>query len=374
MNWRVLIVRGFLTPRRAPVAGVLVAGALAAGFALAGCGGSENRSSATAAALQPAAAVSDNALVSSQHGSGGSGHGGQAGTGQGGAAGSGQGDPGQNQAQTASSQTASSNTHGTSGASSAAHGSATTAPPRKRHGGSGQSAGTASGHGGLSVSPGILEHVASVGGVGALTVTNTTSAAMAVKLALRPWVQSRGGEVSPNRRRVLSEARPETSSFSLAAGANRTVGISLTRKPRGGSLYGAVEVTGAPAGQVNNGLKLDYRLVTSLRLDAPHARQSFRATAGRLIEQGNVKHGTLLLAVRNTGNTIVPIGGVTRISGQGHSLSANATAKAIIPGASVNLPLTQLLGSLSKGRYTVTVSLSQGTHRLGTLRHTIDLH
>ncbi len=228
--------------------------------------------------------------------------------------------------------------------------------------------------GGLSVSPGILEHVANPGGVGAVTISNTTGASMAVRLALRPWVQSRGGEVSPNRRSTLAEVRPEASSFTLAAGASRMVSISLTRRPAGASLYGGVEVTGVPSGPVRSAIKVDYRLISSLRLDPPGGAQVFRARAGSLIEQGSTRQGTLLLAVRNTGNTIVPIGGKVRVSGLGHSLSANATAKTIVPGATVNLPLTQLLGSLPRGRYTVSVALSQGGHGLGTVTHAIDLH
>jgi hypothetical protein len=227
--------------------------------------------------------------------------------------------------------------------------------------------------GGLSVSPGIFERTASPGSVGSLKISNTTGASMAVKVALRPWVQSPSGEVSPNRGKTLGEVRLSASSFTLGAGASQPVGVSLTRTPAGRSLYGAVEVTGTPSGGATNGVKIAYRLVCSLRLDAPGGAQSFRASAGSLIEQGSVKHGTLLLAVRNTGNTLAPIGGKVRISGSGHSLSANATAKAIVPGATVNVPLVQLLGSLPRGRYAVTVGLSQGGHGLGTVTRTIEL-
>ncbi|MGO8906281.1 MAG: hypothetical protein ACLQMH_11730 [Solirubrobacteraceae bacterium] len=196
---------------------------------------------------------------------------------------------------------------------------------------------------------------------------------MAVKLALRPWLQSRGGEVSPNRARTLGEVHPRASSFTLAAGTSRTVSISLARRPAGRSLYGGIEVTGTPSGPARSGITVAYRLISSMRLDPPRAAQAFRVRAGGLIEQGSTRQGTLLLAVRNTGNTIVPIGGRVSVSGQGSSLSANATAKTIVPGATVNLPLTQLLGSLPPGRYTVSVALSQGGHGLGTVTHTINL-
>jgi hypothetical protein len=239
-------------------------------------------------------------------------------------------------------------------------------------GGAGASHALAAG-GGLSVSPGIFEHTASPGDVGSLKISNTTGKPMAVKVALRPWVQSPSGEVSPNRGGTLGELRLSASSFTLGVGSSQSIGVSLTRTPAGRSLYGAVEVTGTPSGRATNGVKIAYRLVCSLRLDAPAGAQSFRASAGGLIEQGSVKQGTLLLAVHNTGNTIAPIGGTVRISGSGRSLSANATAKVIVPGATVNVPLVQLLGSLSRGRYTVTVGLSQRGHGLGTVTRTIEL-
>jgi hypothetical protein len=227
--------------------------------------------------------------------------------------------------------------------------------------------------GGLSISPGIFEHVASHGSVGSIEISNTTHTSIAVSVALRPWLQARSGEVSPNRRATLSDVRLSASSFMLGAGASRMVGVSLTRTPTGRSQYGAIEVTGAPPGRAAKGIKLAYRLVSSLRLDAPSGAQSFRARGGGLVEQGSAKHGTLLLAVQNTGNTIVPIGGIVSISGEGHSLRADATAKTIVPGGSVNVPLVQLLGSLPRGRYTVTVRLSQGGHAIGTVTRTIGL-
>lgn len=237
--------------------------------------------------------------------------------------------------------------------------------------GAGASLATASG--GLSISPAIFEHTASRGSLGSIEVSNTTGAAMAVTVVLRPWLQAPSGEVSPNRGATLSEVRLSASSFTLASGASRMVGISLVRTPAGRSQYGAVEVTGAPAGHTGKGIRLAYRLVSSLRLDAPKGAQSYGASAGALIEHGSVRHGTLLLAVRNTGNTIDPIGGSVRISGQGHSLSGGAVAEVIVPGQTVDVPLTQLSGSLPTGRYGVSVSLTQAGHRLGTVNRTIYL-
>src|SRR3984957_6553385 len=227
--------------------------------------------------------------------------------------------------------------------------------------------------GGVSISPGIFEHVASRGSVGSIKISNTTSTSMVVKVALRPWLQGLSGEMSPNRGATLSEVGLNASSFTLGAGSSRTVGVSLTGTPPGRSQYGAIEVVGTPAGHAVKGIKLAYRLVSSLRLDAPTNAQSFRAQPGGLVEQGSARHGTLLLAVRNTGNTIVPIGGAVLISGQGRSLRASASTTEIVPEQTVNVPLTDLLDSLPAGRYTVTVGLSQGGHALGTVRLTIAL-
>src|SRR5580658_3787933 len=110
--------------------------------------------------------------------------------------------------------------------------------------------------GGLSISPGIFEHLASRGSVGSITISNTTSTSMAVSVALRPWLQGRSGEVSPNRRAALSEVRLSVSSFTLGAGSARTVGVSLARTPAGQSQYGAIEVVGTPPGHTAKGIKL----------------------------------------------------------------------------------------------------------------------
>jgi hypothetical protein len=253
------------------------------------------------------------------------------------------------------------------GAMPSAHGQVASLPPAKP-----AKAGVAGG-GGLSVSPGVFEHTASPGGVGSIEISNTTSTAMAVKVALRPWLQSPSGEVSPNRTGTLPEVLAGASSFTLAPDSTQGLPITLTRTPSAGSRYGAIEVTGTPPGKATTSVKLAYRLISSLRLDAPTSAQSFHARAGRLVQQGSVGHGTLLLAVRNTGNTIVPIGGAVSLSGEGHSLSANATAKTVVPGQTVNMPLTELTSALSRGRYTVTVRLTQGGHSLGTVKRTITL-
>ena len=227
--------------------------------------------------------------------------------------------------------------------------------------------------GGLSVNPGILEHVAAPGSLGPLTVSNTTTHPMRVRLAMRPWRQARNGSVTPNPRKTLGKLRPDRKSFWLAPGASRPLALSLASRPKGRSLYGAVEVTGAPKYGGAKGIKVAYRLVTSLRLFPPEAARRYRARPRHLFEHGSARHGALFLAVKNAGNTIDPIEGRVRISGNNHTLSGIVEAKTILPGATVNLRLARLRGTLPKGRYRVGVRLTQAGHKVGGFRRGVRL-
>jgi len=51
-----------------------------------------------------------------------------------------------------------------------------------------------------------------------------------------------------------------------------------------------------------------------------------------------------------------------RISGHGHTLSAVVSPQTILPGATVNLRLTRLRGTLPRGRHRVGVRLTQAGH------------
>lgn len=235
-------------------------------------------------------------------------------------------------------------------------------------------AGALAAQGGLSVNPGIFEQVARPGSVGPLKISNTTAHPMKVRFAVRPWIQGRSGTVTPNRRRVLGKLRPNRKSFWLAPGATKALGLRLARRPKGGSLYGAVEVTGAPRYRGGKGVKVAYRVVTSLRLYPPKHARRYRARPRRLFEHGSVRHGALFLAVKNAGNTIDPIGGRVRISGHNHTLSGVVAPQTILPGATVNLRLARLRGTLPRGRYRVGVRLLQADHRAGGLRRGIRLH
>jgi hypothetical protein len=227
--------------------------------------------------------------------------------------------------------------------------------------------------GGLSVTPGILEAAARPGGVGVVEVQNTTAKAMRVGLAVRPWLQARSGSVAANRRKVLGKVRPNRAGFWLAPGASRSIGLRLASAPKGGSLYGAVEVTGAPKRGKGKGIRVAYRLVTSLRLYPPPSVRRFKARPGSLYVKGSARRGALVLAVKNAGNTIDPIGGRVRITGRGRTLSGIIAPKTILPGATVNLRLARLRGSLPKGRYRLGVRLTQKGRVVGGFRRGVRL-
>ena len=54
-----------------------------------------------------------------------------------------------------------------------------------------------------------------------------------------------------------------------------------------------------------------------------------------------------------------------RISGNHHTLSGVIAPKTILPGATVNLRLARLRGTLPRGRYRVAVRLTQAGQKVG---------
>lgn len=227
--------------------------------------------------------------------------------------------------------------------------------------------------GGLSVTPGILEHVAQPGALSPLTVSNTTSRPLGVSITVRPWVQSRSGSVVADRRKVLTNVRAARHSLRLAAGGTRTVGLSLKRRPKGRSLYGAIEVTGTPRGRHGPGVRVAYRLITSLRLYPPPGARRYSARPKRIFQHGTTHNGAVFLAVKNGGNTIDPIGGRVHITGNHHTLSGVIESKAILPGSTVNLRLARLRGTLPRGRYRVGGILTQAGQKAGWFRSGVRL-
>jgi len=214
--------------------------------------------------------------------------------------------------------------------------------------------------GGLAISPAILVHAPQPGSLGALTVTNRSSAPLSVTVASRPWTQSSSGKFSASRKGTLGSIKLSTSSFTLAPNAEQKVDVSLTAAPAGGALYGALEVIGLPVDAAKRtGVVLGYRLVGSLRL--PPAQKKFSLSAGQVKRVGRA----VVLPLTNGGNTIEPISGDISVKGARGTLNDNIDDLRILPGKKVNL---ELATSLKSGAYTATVRLEQGGTKLLTAK------
>jgi hypothetical protein len=214
--------------------------------------------------------------------------------------------------------------------------------------------------GGLSISPALVEGPARPGVAGSIEVLNATRAPLAVKVAARPWRQARSGAVAPDRRRTLAkQVRVSAASFTLAAGARRSVAFSLLRAPAAGSLYGALEVVGTPPKpKTRTGIVAVYRLVGSLRLNPATARRKLRVSLGAARVTGRGARRAIKVALRNVGNTVDPIRGTARIRGSRGSRTLAIAAKRVVPGATIDVPLGAVRG-LPKGRYRARISLFQ---------------
>jgi hypothetical protein len=211
--------------------------------------------------------------------------------------------------------------------------------------------------GGLSVTPAVLEHRAQLGSVGSYTLNNTTKETLRVTVTVRPWQQKLDATVVSDPRANLTRyVRATKRTFTLAAGAKAPVSFRMVRRAPAGSLYASVEAFGKPTNtKGRKGIIPQYRIVSSLRLNP--AKQSFKLKTGA----AQVRSGTLLLPVRNLGNTIEPVSGTYTLSGAGSRKGTIAGMK-VIPGKLVGLNLGAMKG-MKKGRYTVTASLTQaGKH------------
>ncbi|HEX4344802.1 MAG TPA: hypothetical protein VHZ31_04510 [Solirubrobacteraceae bacterium] len=214
--------------------------------------------------------------------------------------------------------------------------------------------------GGLAMSPAITEHLAQVGVVGSVDVSNTTSGPLAITVTPRPWSQASSDAVAPNRRKTLSsQVAVSAGSFSLAAGAHKVVTLTLRHAPAAGSLYGALEIVGKPpAPKKRTGIIAEFRLVGSLRLNpAPgHGKLRLSLHSPRITGKGAKRK--VAAALRNAGNTVDPVSGSARITGAHAKRAVAIAARRIVPGATVDLPLGSVRG-LPKGRYRARISLLQ---------------
>ncbi|HET6510307.1 MAG TPA: hypothetical protein VFG42_26170 [Baekduia sp.] len=215
--------------------------------------------------------------------------------------------------------------------------------------------------GGLSVTPAVIERTAVRGDATSVQLVNSTSRPLKITVTPRPWTQSRGGAVAPNRHKtLLARVGVDARSFTLAAGGRRVVTLKVKSLPSSGSLYGAIETIGLPtAAAKKNGITAAYRLVSTLRLNPPRSRRrlALRASAPR------VSGRSIVVPVRNAGNTVAPITGDVRIKGALGSRTGTVRATAVLPGSTVDLGLGSVKG-LPSGTYTVTVSLVQDGKRV----------
>jgi hypothetical protein len=221
--------------------------------------------------------------------------------------------------------------------------------------------------GGVALTPQTVEHTARRGSLGSITVKNTTSDTLKVTVRVRPWIQNRtNGKVNPNLNVSLSRyVAASRSSFNLGAGASASVAMMQRRTPPGGSLYAAIEVLGKPRNaKARNGIIPNYRIVGRLR--ANPARKRVSLSAGRVGFIGTGAGRQVVMPIRNTGNTLDPIGG--SVSFTGPTSKTNAL-KAItpIPGQVVNLIGGHVSG-FKKGRYTARWSITQGNRRYTAVR------
>ncbi len=224
--------------------------------------------------------------------------------------------------------------------------------------------------GGVSITPAVIERTARRGSVGSFTVRNTTRDTLRVTVTVRPWIQNRStAAVAINRRATLTpyvRARPQT--FDLRPGS-RTVRLNMRRTTRSGSLYGGIQVFARQkVRKVRNGIIPQWDLVGRLRLNPRTKRPNMKLGSTRVLGRGNAR--SLILEVRNLGNSLDPVAGNVRISGP-TPRNANIPQVGVVPGQVVYLK-GGLLRGMKSGAYTGTWSITQGGKRF-TVKRTFRL-
>jgi hypothetical protein len=215
--------------------------------------------------------------------------------------------------------------------------------------------------GGVSMSPARVEANAKRGTVGSYTVKNSTKDTLRVTVTVRPWNQNRQtGGVQMNRKANLSPyvvSSPQ--SFDLKPGS-RTLRLRMKRMTSSGSLYGAIQIFAKQKKKkATNGIIPQYEVVGALRLNPKRKRPNLRIGNIDVVGRGNNR--SLILAVRNIGNTLDPVGGTVKITGP---TGRNATIPQVnvVPGQVVYLKGGALRG-MKGGNYTAEWSVTQGTKR-----------
>ena len=170
--------------------------------------------------------------------------------------------------------------------------------------------------GGVSITPASVETTAKRGSVGSITVKNTTRDTMRVTINVRPWIQNRchrHGRPEHARQPVAVRAGVAADVHAQAGRAPRQlqhapddrVGLALRRLP-------GVRQAGQ-ARRRRNGIIPQWDLRGKMRLNPSRKNPNLRIGATDVVGRGNNR--SLILAVRNTGNTLDPVGGTVRITG-----------------------------------------------------------
>lgn len=225
---------------------------------------------------------------------------------------------------------------------------------------------TAAQQGGVQITPAMVERTARRGNVGSFTVKNTTRSTLRVTVTVRPWTQNRTtAAVQANLRASLSpyvRASPQT--FDLRPGS-RSVRLNMRRMTASRSLYGGIQVFAKlKRPKRTNGINPQYNVIGRLRLNPSRKRPNLRVGATDVVGRGNAR--SLILAVRNTGNTLDPVGGTVRITGP---TGRNATIPqvSVVPGQVVYLKGGALRG-MRAGSYTATWNVTIGGKRITAKR------
>jgi hypothetical protein len=238
-------------------------------------------------------------------------------------------------------------------------GAATGAAIAQANGGAGPVA-RAAANGGISLRPDTVEHLATKGSVGKITIKNTTGGTLKTTVTVRPWAQNRTtGNVSENYRVNLSPyVVANVRTFNLGAGQSRVVTMRVRRTPPHGSLYAALDVFAKQLHvKKHNGIIPQYRVVGRVRLNPKRKNQALKFGTANIVGKG--KNRTLILQVRNSGNTLDAVTGTANITGP-MKKTVNLTPVAIVPGQVVFVRALNING-MKKGLYHVTFNVAHGT-------------
>ena len=185
-------------------------------------------------------------------------------------------------------------------------------------------------------------------------------------IKVRPWIQARdtGKRQRKPARQPVALRRGQDAAVQAQARRSRRVAFRVRHIPRGGSLYAGIEVFGKPLhARARNGIIPQYRVIGKLRLNPAHPRPKLKVGAVDVVRHkiGRV----LIVAVRNTGNTLDPVGGSAGISGPS-SRNGTITPMTPVPGQVVYLVGSSMEG-MKHGNYRVNFTITQGNRRYHAL-------